>query len=451
MASKISRPLLFILLIICANIFIIGCFHSIFSTKDAVVQKQAIFNIYPSSDAPEKKWNTTWGGSASDGGNDVALDAAGNIYVVGNTLSFGPGDENVALVKFASNGTKLWNVSWGPSMDNYGNGVIVDTAGNIYVCGHRSQLPGSNYDIFLTKFDSDGNPMWNTLWGGDDDDMGYDIVSDPSGNFYVCGTTLSFGAGNTDVVLVKFDSNGTKLWNYTWGASSYDQSSALTMDSSGNIYVCGFTQSFGVINSAVLLIKFAPNGMELWNFTWDSVHWDNGYGVAVDSSGNSYVVGTSSEVMDSSLVLIKIDSNGNKLWNITMEHASTSTSGNGVVVGSASEIYVCGSQQNSPADNDILVSKYDSNGNQLWKITWGGPASDIGKRLILDTLGYLYICGETVSFGAGSTDMALLKYYVKSSSTIPGFESLWLWIPLIIIFAFGAWITSSKKTTLIRP
>jgi len=117
---------------------------------------------------------------------------------------------------------------------------------------------------------------WNRTWGGIDEDEGRGVAVDSSDNVYVAGSTESFGAGGKDLVLVKYDSSGAQQWNRTWGGSNYDYGIGVAFDSYDNVYVAGFTYSFGAGAEDMVLVKFgvekgegdlAISGYDLFLFT----------------------------------------------------------------------------------------------------------------------------------------------------------------------------------------
>jgi hypothetical protein len=236
-------------------------------------------------------------------------------YFTGTSVDFNPdpiavdphssnGAEDIFLSKFDSSGTFVWARTWGGS-DNFwgdwGYGVAVDGSGNAYVTGYfwgdsvdfdpgTSVDPHStngDYDIFLSKFDSNGTFVWARTWGGSGEDDGYGVDVDGSGNVYVTGyfqdNSVDFNPdptavdphssnGYNDIFLSKFDSNGTFVWARTWGGSDSDIGYGIAADGSGNVYVSGcfqgnvdFDPGSGVDNHTsngagdVFLSKFPPD------------------------------------------------------------------------------------------------------------------------------------------------------------------------------------------------
>ncbi len=229
-------------------------------------------------------WNRTWGDGDTEQGFGIATDGSGNVFLSGYDLT----GNNAFLAKYDPSGTSLWNRTWGGSQDDYGYGVATDGSGNAYLAGAtRSYGAGAN-DAFLAKYDPSGTQLWNRTWGGGLSDEGYGVATDGSGNVYLAGATESFGAGLDDAFLAKFNSSGTSLWNQTWGGSSGDAARGVTADWRGNTFLVGYTDSFGAGQEDAFLAKFDPSGTSLWNCTWRGIYSETGRGVATDGTGNVY-------------------------------------------------------------------------------------------------------------------------------------------------------------------
>jgi len=110
-----------------------------------------------------------------------------------------------------------WNRTWGGGDYDTGYGVAVDSSGDVYLLGYTWSFGAGEYDMVLVKYDNSGMQQWNRTWGGDRDEHGYGVAVDSSSNAYIVGYTGSFGAGFYDMVLVKYDGNGVQQWNRTWG------------------------------------------------------------------------------------------------------------------------------------------------------------------------------------------------------------------------------------------
>ncbi|MGB5912735.1 MAG: SBBP repeat-containing protein, partial [Promethearchaeia archaeon] len=206
----------------------------------------------------EQQWNRTWGGIEHDAGRGIATDSLGNIYLVGQTESFGAGDHDIILVKYDENGLQQWNHTWGGINQDIGNDVVVDQSGNVYLVGHEMKYHLGDINMVLVKYDLNGVQQWNRTWGGGNPDYAEGVAVDSSGNVYLAGATESFGAGDYDMVLIKYDANGLELWHYTWGGTDYDDGHGVAVNSSNIVYLAGYTESFGTGGYDMVLVKFSP-------------------------------------------------------------------------------------------------------------------------------------------------------------------------------------------------
>jgi uncharacterized delta-60 repeat protein len=371
-------------------------------------------------------FNTTWGGSNYDYANGIAVDGAGNIYITGRTSSFGAGQDDAFITKYDSTGTSLLNITWGGSYSDSGNDIVVDGAGNIYITGYTSSFGAGYYDAFIAKYDSAGTSLLNITWGGSNGDFANDIVVDGAGNIYITGSTYSFGAGQYEAFIAKYDSAGTSLLNITRDGSDGDSGHDIALDGAGNIYVTGSTYSFGTGDSDAFIAKYDSAGTSLLNITWGGSNYDAAYGIAVDGAGNIYITGKTSSfgAGDSDAFIAKYDSAGTSLLNITWG-GSNGDSGNGIAVDGSGNIYITGGfNRFVEGSEDAFIAKYDSAGTSLLNITWAGSNDDSGSGIAVDGSGNIYITGYTYRFGEGDSNAFIAKYNLtiddSTDAGIPG-------------------------------
>jgi len=393
---------------------------------------------------PNSGWNRTWGSSTNDHGYSVAVDNNNNAYLCGYTLGFGAGNYDAFLVKYDSAGNQLWNVTWGGSNHDCGYGVTTDSY-NTYICGYTGSFGAGSDDAFLAKYDSAGNQLWNVTWGDSSEEYGFDVAVDGYSNVYLCGHTNGFGAGSYDAFLAKYDSAGNQLWNVTWGGSNVEYGYGVDMDSNNNAYLCGKTYSFGAGGWDAFLVKYDSAGNQLWNVTWGGSNDDGSYSVAVDSANGAYLCGETSSFGAGSYdaFLAKYDSAGNQLWNVTWG-GSNDDYGKGVTVDRYKKAYICGYTDSYGAGgDDAFLLKYDPAGNKLWTVLWGGPLSDTGCDVAIYHSNNIYLCGDTSSFGLAGGDAFLAKYYSPNSSSSSPFPSSALLIYLISLNNMGLFSPTS--------
>ncbi len=356
----------------------------------------------------------TWGGSDNEEGEGIACDSSGNVYVTGKTRSFGvsPPDWDVYLLSYDSLGSLNWQRTWGGPDFDTANDVAVGPSGNIYVTGQTEELGANIDDVFVLCYDSSGNLLWQRTWGGGNDgDSGKGVAVDSSGNIYVTGDTDSFGA-SSDVFLLSYDSSGNLNWQRTWGGTSEDYGNDVAIGL-GNIYVTGRTDSFGVGTDAFLLC-YDSSGNLNWQRTWGGTSSDLGRGVAVDSTGNIYVTGQTSSfgAGSSDVFLLRYDSTGNLLWQRTWGGAISGDDGRSVEVDPSGNIYITGMTSSFGLGNgDAYLLGYDSSGRLRFEKTWGGTGADDGDDLT--------ICGDRLCITGRTNTASRTLSEVSGTVTFP--------------------------------
>ena len=354
----------------------------------------------------------TWGGVDLDEGHDMVIDSSNNVYVVGKTASFTVGGYDIFLVKYDSSGAQVWNQTWGEVNNDEGYGIALDLTGNIYVTGINVVNPGVDNDMVLVKYNSSGVQKWNRTWGGGSDERGYDVAVDSSGNIFVTGMTVSFGPGTCGAFLVKYNSSGSQLWNQTWGDGAIEYGNAIALGTSGNIYLSGSTTSYGPPNTNVFLVQFNSSGDWQWSQFWGGGSIEVAADITIDSQENIYVAGSTNSFTAGGYdtLLIKYNISGsqqyNRTWGGTLDDTLSS-----IALDSLDNIYLTGSTSSYGADGkDMLLMKYNNAGTLQWNRTWGGSLDESGNAIRLDTSEDIFVAGYTGSFGAGSNDMVLVKF-----------------------------------------
>jgi uncharacterized delta-60 repeat protein len=333
------------------------------------------------------------------------------------------------------------------SSNDYAYGVATDSSGNVYVTGGTNGgLDGNtnagNTDLFVVKYSSSGTKQWTNQLGSSSRDSANGVATDSSGNIYVTGTTYweldgNTSAGKADLFVVKYDSSGTWQWTKQNGTDRYDEARGVATDSSGNVYVTGYTEggldgNTSVGKADLFVVKYNSSGTKQWTKqlgTWDS---DFANGVATDSSGNVYVTGSTYRNLDGNtsagnadLFVVKYNSSGTKQWTKQLGSSSRDYA-NGIVTDSSGSVYVSGTTYggldgNTSAGNaDLFVVKYNSSGTKQWTKQLGTSSTDTANGVATDSSGNVYVAGGTYggldgNTSAGDNDLFVVKY--NSSGT----------------------------------
>ncbi len=335
-------------------------------------------------------WNYTLDlGGGYDNAYGVAIDKNNNVIVAVIDSSTGVNDRQWRLMKFDTNGNSLWNFTYNPTSGNdeiYG--VAVDNDNSILISGVDSS--GSNQWVIM-KFDTNGNHFWNiTTNPSSGSDRAYSVAVDNNNSFVVVGTEYVGAGGGSDTKwrVMKFDTNGNNLWNYTSDMSSqYDLANVVAVDSNNSIVVGGWDALTGsTSDNQWRVMKFDTNGNSIWNYTENiSVGLDRIYGLALDNNDNVYVNGIDNAPGNLQWHIIKLDSNGNHVWNISTNPSSLTDVMYALAVDSNSNL-LSGGYENigGGSDTALRIVKLDSNGNQKWNYTVNMSIQDIIYAIAVD-------------------------------------------------------------------
>lgn len=308
----------------------------------------------------------------------------------------------------------------GGSGSDHAFGVLVHPISGALFAAGGTDSHGRGEDLWVARFDAAGVPLGSAAWGGAGTDSvgGMALHGGTAGSgIYLSGESDSFGAGDLDVVLVRYDLSGSLQWGITWATPVDEHADDVVLDAAGNAYLAGGIQVGGADD--VLLLKFAPGaggappGPPV-AATWGGLDADSINGAALDASlgpvrlvvaGNTRSHGNG----DADVLLQSYDDNLNLLWTRTWGGAFKDD-GEGVTVDAAGNIYVVGATQPAPgAPDDALVMKWSAAGSLQWYVVFGGSGEDSVGGVRVDPFGNVFASGATTSFGAGMSDGLLLK------------------------------------------
>lgn len=344
----------------------------------------------------------------TDGANGVAIDNAGNIYVAGDTVDTLPGEDNAGgrdafVAKFDGDGNRLWGHHIGTLSDDTARGVAVDASGNVFVVGTagRGGLPQpspSIGELFIAKFDTDGTLQWTHQWGSGGDGANRDsargVAVDAEGNAYMAGYIPFNYAGTTaggpgDAFAAKYDTDGNQVWFFRLRGMSLDEANGIAVSADGQvIYLAGRTNSdfdlpgfpaqpiFCCSTPDAFIAQLDGDGDLQWvrnlsSLTVGATNFnDRAFGVATDASGSAaFIAGTTNGVMPAAtsygaydVFVARFESDGTRSWVKQFGSSPPSTSSGvdnlwdqafGITIGPSGDLFAVG----------------DSVG------TWGSPGS----------------------------------------------------------------------------
>ncbi len=437
--------------------------------SEFVIDPELEWSTYYGGNGPEGAWNLVENGIMSAIGGSVA-DANGNVYMVNSTSSGG----NIAtsgayetsfssvcgfITKFKPDGTRDWGTY-------YSNVVLYrascDADNNVYVCGvsnnkfasvttgcHQDTSNGFN-DGFIAKFNSSGERVWATYYGGENQDYLLDIKAVAGNRIYVGGYTNSksyiaiAGAfqdtlkNGNNTLLAQFDTTGKRLWATYYPSNMKCNILSLCLDKTDGLYVCGSTDSaeampvlnshqpvFGGSNDG-FLVKFDTAGNKLWSTYYGGNSIDHALSVTCDTGNDVYICGLSYSNSGISTVgsyqqnligkrnafVSKFSTLGQLLWSsyypvdnftgITIDkYQDICLVG---IANDAAHIATGGAWQSSnKGGEDGVFVKFNNKGQHLWSTYIGGAKLDIPNAVVNDADGNIYISGVTESMNGIST------------------------------------------------
>jgi hypothetical protein len=363
------------------------------------------------ADPGDTLWTRTYGGGDLEEGWCVQQTHDGGYIIAGHTASFGAGNYDVYVVKTATNGDTVWTRSYGGGATDMGFFVQQTSDGGYIIAGQTESFGAGSYDVWLIKTDANGDTLWTRTYGGGDNDKGFSVQQTSDGGYIIVGYTCSFGAGTEDVYLVRTDSSGDTLWTHTYGRRYDDYGRSVQQTSDGGYIIAGYTESFGAGATDVYLLKTDSSGDTLWTRTYGGDQRDYGWEVVVTPDGGFAVAAHTASfgAGRDDVYLVKTDASGDSLWTRTyggslLDHGFSlqHTSDGGYVVAGYTNSFGAGGY-------DLYVVKTDANGDILWTRTYGGSGYDYARSVRQTTDGGYIVAGYTESFGAGGYDVYLVK------------------------------------------
>lgn len=247
-----------------------------------------LFSCFLIKAQPPTRFYTKFGGAGVDIGYGVKQTLDGKYIVVGSTSSYGAGNTDVYLVKLESGGWVRWQKTFGGFGNDVGRSVIQLADSGYVLTGFTNSFGSGGYDALLIRVDKDGNQIWQKTFGGLDWDFAYDLVQAADGSIVICGTTSSFGNGNTDGMVIKFDLNGNVIWQKFFGGVGDDDLKSIIRTNDNMLATVGSNKSVDV-NGNCYFLKLDLNGDTLFAKKFGGIYKDYANDI-VQRPDNNYVI-----------------------------------------------------------------------------------------------------------------------------------------------------------------
>jgi hypothetical protein len=369
----------------------------------------ALFTEY--AHAQVVKFARTYGGTNDEGSFIVQQTSDGGYIMAGLTNSFGAGDLDFLLIKTDAFGNVQWAKTYGGAYGDLLFSVQQTSDGGYIMAGWTTSFGAGGTDVLLIKTDANGNVQWAKTYGGTGWEEGHSVQQTSDGGYIVAGVTYTFGAGWGDFFLIKTDASGNIQWARTYGGTGWDVSWSVQQTSDGGYIVAGWTTSFGAGGHDFFLVKTDANGNLQWARAYGGTANDTALSVRQTSDGGYVVLGFTSSfgAGNHDILLIKTDASGNIQWART--YGGTGWDGSRSVQQTSDGGYIVAGWTTSfgAGGGDFFLIKTDANGNVQWAKTYGGTANDYAYSFQQTSDGGYILAGWANSFGAGSWDIFLVK------------------------------------------
>jgi hypothetical protein len=371
-----------------------------------------LFTFTLFAQAPDTLWTRTYGGIYNDNGCSVQQTTDGGYIIAGLTRSFGAGNADIYLIKTDSLGDTIWTKTYGGMDDDRGYSIQVTSDGGTIIAGWTFSY-GINGDVYLVKTDADGDTLWTKTYGENRTDKGYSVQQTFDGGYIIAGNTLSFGPNTPEfcnVYLIRTNGVGDSLWTRTYGGADVEYGYSVQQTSDSGFVIVGATKSFGQGWFDIYFIRTDANGDSLWTKTYGGTDADLGNSV-FQTSDEGYIIAGYTDSFGAGytdVYLLKTNSEGDTLWTRTYGDTIYEW-GNEVLQTSDNGYIITGNKSQGPYESDVLLIRTDSNGNSLWTNIYGGIIDDEGLSVKQTFDGGYIIAGYTQSFGAGLSDVYLIK------------------------------------------
>jgi len=295
--------------------------------------------------------------------------------------------------------------------EDFGTSVQQTIEGGYIITGQTRSFGNGSWDVYLIKTDQNGIEQWNKTFGGINDDEGKSVQQTADGGYIIVGVTESFGLGNGDIYLIKTDGNGDSLWTKTFGGLNADWGNSVQQTVDEGYVIAGVTESFGAGGRDVYLIKTDGNGDSLWTKAFGGSDEDEGNSVQQTTDSGYIIIGNTRLFTngDNDIYLIKTDENGVEQWNQTFG-GSDEDEGNCVQETNDGGYIITGGTRSFGIDTDVYLIKTDGNGIEQWDKTFGGAYNDIGTSVQQTTDGGYIVCGVNNL----ALEIAQLVYLIKT-------------------------------------
>ncbi len=384
--------------------------------KRRLLEKIKIFyfflaiTVLPVSTYSQITFDRVYGGTNTETAYKVEICEDGGYITAGYTRSWGPGFANMYLVRTNKYGEQIWDFVEGGNMVDRAYSVAVTKSGAFVAVGVTDSFGAGLEDILVVKVDENGNKIWRKTFGGAQAESGWDIRETSDGGYIITGTTNSWGAQLFDAFLLKLDKDGNQQWRKLYGGSLYDGGYCVRQTPDGGYALLGQTLSHGQ-KGLFYFVRTDKDGEVLWEKNYGGPEEEEGRYFSLTNDGGFILIGKtqSKGAGDEDFYVIKTDENGVMEWDATYG-GDKKDSGKSIEPTNDGGYIMTGSSRSfNWLVPRVWVLKVNSTGVKIWEKDFGNWNHDHGHHIMPTDDGGYIATGHYNRDEAKAEDLYLLK------------------------------------------
>ena len=306
-----------------------------------------------------------------------------------------------------------WQRTYGGVLYERGKCVKQTLDGGYIVAGHKWTYDRLS-DFYLIKTDANGDTMWTRTYGGRMMDKAYSVIQTSDSGYVVTGYTESFGVSDKDIYVVKTNSLGDTLWTKTIGDYHNEHGHHVTQTPDGGYLISGYSSSYCTGINDAFLVKMNSAGDTLWTSRFGGRKGQVLRSALITNDGNIaaagfYIRRTTPRYNDFDFYFAKTDTNGSVIWSHTFGGGEEEYAFSVQQLPDSGYILAGSARSFCAFGSDIYLVRTDSEGNSIWWETYGGMGDEGAYSVQQTSDGGFFIAGYTTSYGAGNVDFYLVK------------------------------------------
>ncbi len=353
----------------------------------------------------------TLGGPFADGARAASACDDGASYIAGYTYSFGSGSSDVLLIKLEADGAVAWARTLGGVAQDEANGILTLPDGGCVVAGMTRSVGGGGSDLLVARFDADGTLMWQRTLGGSGDEVAASLCGAHGSGVVVAGHVQARNSTVSNLWLVKISATGDVVWEHTYGTDDSERGHDVIATRDGGYIVAGFAGN-GPPDKQMYVVKTNSAGILQWEQRLGNDVFDAANAVVEAPAGGYVLVGSNDELKQElmELTVVGIDGAGVVQWR--KEHGRRNTydfafdiatwTHNGYVIAGVTNGTMTG-------ENQAWLQVADYQGAIEASYAYGDEGSEWLRALCVFSDGRILSVGHTDSSGAGSFDVLVLQ------------------------------------------